>query len=69
MNSKQLINKTVILGVFAIAGFLLARSIYYQSIIGIICALVAIAAWGIFLYKLNEYQQSEKTLGELLDDQ
>jgi hypothetical protein len=56
MNSRSIINRTIILSVFAIAGYLLARSFYYGSFIGIVLALVAIAAWSIFLYKLNKMQ-------------
>jgi Ca2+/Na+ antiporter len=56
MNTRTLINRTIILSVFAIAGFLLARSFYYGSFIGIVLALVAIAAWTYFLYQLNKLQ-------------
>lgn len=56
MNSRTIINKALILSVFVIAGYLLARSFYYGSFIGIILALVAIAAWSMFLYKLNKMQ-------------
>ena len=64
MNARNLINKTIILSFFALAGFLLARSLYYGSVIGVICALIAIAAWTMFLYKLStaetERQQTEE---------
>ncbi|HMK17241.1 MAG TPA: hypothetical protein VK492_03505 [Chitinophagaceae bacterium] len=56
MNSRAIINKTLILSVFVIAGYLLARSFYYGSFIGIVLALLAIAAWSMFLYKLNKMQ-------------
>jgi len=46
----------IILSVFVIAGYLLARSFYYGSFIGIVLALVAIAAWTYFLYQLNKLQ-------------
>ena len=61
MNSRAIINKTLILSVFVIAGYLLARSFYYGSFIGIILALVAIAAWSMFLYKLNKMQEESDT--------
>jgi hypothetical protein len=48
MNSRTIINKALILSVFVIAGYLLARSFYYGSFIGIVLALVGIAAWSIF---------------------
>lgn len=56
MDSRTIINRSIILSVFVIAGYLLARSFYYGSFIGIILALVAIAAWSVFLYKLNKMQ-------------
>ena len=56
MNLRTIINKTVILSVFAIAGYLLARSFYYGSFIGIVLATVAIGAWIMFLYQLNIMQ-------------
>jgi uncharacterized membrane protein len=61
MNSRTIINKTLILSVFVIAGYLLARSFYYGSFIGIILALVGIAAWSVFLYKLNKVQSENDT--------
>lgn len=61
MNSRTVINKALILSVFVIAGYLLARSFYYGSFIGIILALVAIAAWTMFLYKLNKMQSENDT--------
>jgi len=56
MNSRTIINRSIILSVFVIAGYLLARSFYYGSFIGIVLALLAIAAWSMFLYKLNKMQ-------------
>lgn len=56
MNFRTIINKTLILSVFAIAGYLLARSFYYGSFIGIVLALIAIVAWAMFLYQLNTMQ-------------
>ena len=65
MNSRAIINKTLILSVFVIAGYLLARSFYYGSLIGIILALVAIAAWSMFLYKLNKMQTENNDTEEI----
>jgi len=56
MNFRTIVNRTLILSVFAIAGYLLARSFYYGSFMGIILALVAIGAWAMFLYQLNNLQ-------------
>ena len=67
MNFRTVINKTLILSVFAIAGYLLARSFYYGSFIGIILALVAIGAWAAFLYQVNRMQakRDEDVIEEL----
>ena len=59
MNSRTIINRALVLSVFVIAGYLLARSFYYGSLIGIILALVAIGAWALFLYQLNKLQSKE----------
>jgi hypothetical protein len=56
MNFRAIINRTIILSVFVIAGYLLARSMYYGSFLGILLAMVAIGAWTIFLYKLSSLQ-------------
>ena len=61
MNSRIIINRALILSVFGIAGYLLARSFYYGSFIGIVLALLAIAAWSIFLYKFNKMQAENDT--------
>jgi len=61
MNARTIINRSIILSVFVIAGYLLARSFYYGSLIGIVLALVAIAAWSVFLYKLNKMQAERDT--------
>jgi hypothetical protein len=61
MNSRTIINKALILSVFVIAGYLLARSFYYGSFIGIVLALVGIVAWSMFLYKLSKMQAESDT--------
>ena len=61
MNSRTIINRILILSVFVIAGYLLARSFYYGSFIGIVLALLAIAAWSMFLYKLHKMQCENDT--------
>ena len=69
MNSRIIINKTIVLSVFVIAGYLLARSFYYGSVIGIILALVAIGAWTLFLYQLNKLQgTNEEDLADELPE-
>ncbi|MBI1342598.1 MAG: hypothetical protein GC171_06680 [Terrimonas sp.] len=69
MTTRSILNKCIILSVFVLAGFLLARSIYYQSVIGIICAIIAIAAWSNFLYRLTALQDKDKEMEEVLHDQ
>jgi hypothetical protein len=59
MNSRTIINRALVLSVFVIAGYLLARSFYYGSLIGIILALVAIGSWSLFLYQLNRLQDKK----------
>ena len=61
MNSRTIINRSIILSVFVIAGYLLARSFYYGSFIGIVLAIVAIVAWTMFLYNLNKMQDKNET--------
>ena len=61
MSARNIVNRTLILSVFVIAGYLLARSFYYGSFIGIVLALLAIAAWSMFLYKLNKMQSENDT--------
>lgn len=65
MNSRTIINKTLILSVFVIAGWLLARSFYYGSFIGIVLALVAIFAWAYFLYQLSKVQTEKDQTEEV----
>lgn len=66
MNSRTIINRTLVLSVFVIAGYLLARSLYYGSIMGIILALVAIGAWALFLYQLNKFHAENEE--DLVDE-
>ncbi len=66
MNTRSIINRTLILSVFGVAGYLLARSFYYGSFLGIVLALVAIAAWAYFLYQLNKLQT--KADAEVLEE-
>jgi len=66
MNSRTIINRALVLSVFVIAGYLLARSFYYGSLIGIILALVAIGAWALFLYQLNKLQN--KTDDDIIEE-
>ena len=66
MNLRSILNKSLVLSVFIIAGFLLARSFYYGSFMGIILAIVAIVAWTLFLSKLSNMQREEQK--EVVED-
>lgn len=68
MSTRSIINRTIILSVYVLAGLLLARSVYYESIIGVICAIIGVVAWTVFLYRLNRLQREEQALDELLDE-
>jgi K+-sensing histidine kinase KdpD len=68
MNKRSIINKSIILLVFIAGGFLLARSLYYGSLIGIVCALIGIAAWTMFLYKLSTIQSAENNPEEIQEN-
>jgi len=57
MNFRTIINRFIVLSFFVAAGYLLARSLYYGSFIGIVLALVAIVAWAYFLHQLNKMQE------------
>ena len=68
MNVRTIINKAIILSVFILAGFLLARSLYYGSFIGVVCALIGIAAWTMFLYKLSNIEAERKQPEEVREN-
>ena len=59
MNLRTIINKSIILSFFVAAGYLLARSFYYGSFLGIVLAIVAIVAWSYFLYQLHKMNTKE----------
>jgi|GEM_PF-1283899 len=71
MTYRNFFSRIIVLSVFVIAGYLLARGIYYRSVLGIILAIVAIVAWAAFLYKVNKLVQEkgyEESLSELRED-
>lgn len=57
MNFRTILNRLIVLSFFVAAGYLLARSLYYGSFIGIVLAIVAIVAWAYFLHQLNKMQE------------
>ena len=68
MNLRSIINKTIILSFFGLAGWMLARSFYYGSFWGIVLALIAIAAWTTFLYQLSKMQADAETESEVQEN-
>lgn len=61
MNFRTIINRMIVLSFFVAAGYLLARSFYYGSFIGIVLAVVAIVAWLYFLHQLNKMNAQRDT--------
>ena len=66
MNFRTIINRFIVLSFFVAAGYLLARSFYYGSFLGIVLALVAIGAWIYFLHQLNK--MNEKLDEEVVEE-
>jgi len=61
MNSRTLLNRMIILGFMVLVGYCLARSIYYQSVIGTVLAIVSLGSGLYFLNLLAKAnQQTEK---------
>jgi hypothetical protein len=64
MIPRLFLNRFIILGFMAIVGFCLARSIYYESVMGVILALISLGASIYFLYlvvKMKEEMEAERT--------
>jgi amino acid permease len=61
--TKALLNRLIILGFMVLVGYSLAKSIYSQSVMGIILALTSLGAGIYFLYllaKANGESRSEE---------
>ncbi|MBI5857120.1 MAG: hypothetical protein HZB42_05680 [Sphingobacteriales bacterium] len=54
MTLRSFINKAIILGFMGLVGFCLAKAIYTGSFMGIVLALVALAAGIYFLFILSK---------------
>lgn len=54
MIHRPILNRLIILSFMIIVGFCLARGIYYQSVMGIILAIVSLGAGIYFLYLLQK---------------
>jgi uncharacterized membrane protein YraQ (UPF0718 family) len=64
MLSRPLLNRIIILVFMSLLGYALARAIYWQSVIGIILAIISIGASVTFLYilaKAREEIRKEET--------
>ena len=65
MTSKTFLNRLIILGFMVLVGYCLAKSIYSQSVMGIILALTSLGAGVYFLYllaKAKEEGRQEETV-------
>lgn len=63
MLSRSLLNRAIILAFLVLVGFCLAKAIYHKSIIGIVLALVSLAAsiWFLWLVvKAKEHIQARE---------
>jgi hypothetical protein len=64
MTSKTLLNRFIILGFMVLVGYSIAKSIYSQSMMGIVLALTSLGAGIYFLYllaKAKEQSREEET--------
>lgn len=57
MITRSFFNKLIVLGFISIVGFCLARAIYYQSVMGIILAIVSLGAAAYFMYILAKAKE------------
>ncbi len=57
MIHKPALTRLLILGFMILVGFCLARGIYYQSLMGIVLAVVSLGAGVYFLYLLARARQ------------
>ncbi len=57
MITRSFFNKLIVLGFISIVGFSLAKAIYYQSVIGIILAIVSLGAAVYFMYILAKAKE------------
>ena len=65
MLSRSTLNRIIIIGFLVLVGFGLAKAIYHKSFMGIILALVSLAAVIYFLYiltKASEEREAEETV-------
>lgn len=62
MIQRAILNRIIIISFMIVVGFCLARGIYYQSVMGIILALVSLSAGVYFLYLLAKAKQEMELL-------
>ena len=60
MTSKTFLNRLIILGFMVLVGYSIAKSIYSQSVMGIILALTSLGAGVYFLYLLAKAKEQSR---------
>jgi hypothetical protein len=60
MTSRTFLNRLIILGFLVLVGYSLAKSIYSQSMMGIILALTSLGAGIYFLYLLAKAKEESR---------
>ena len=60
MTSGTFLNRLIILGFMVLVGYSLAKSIYSQSVMGIILALTSLGAGIYFLYLLAKAKEESR---------
>jgi hypothetical protein len=60
MIQKPLFQRLLIIGFMMLVGFCLAKSIYSQSITGVILAIISLTAGIYFVHLLNRAKQEER---------
>jgi hypothetical protein len=60
MTSGTFLNRLIILGFMVLVGYSIAKSIYSQSVMGIILALTSLGAGVYFLYLLTKAKEESR---------
>ena len=61
MSYRTFLNRLIVLGFLILVGFVLARSIQYKSMLGVILAFISLGAAIYFFYLLAKAQQERET--------
>jgi hypothetical protein len=62
MTDRPILNRFLIISFMIIVGFSLARGIYYQSVMGIILAIISLGAGVYFLYLLQKAKREMESI-------